>query len=169
MSNKNPSLGCSSLEGAGDPHMDKALEELCDSITDADEAWVLRSLLPPLRCIIDNLIEQGRAEQRMEEPATSIKALQHKHDRFIREMGWRNSKTPLEATALICEEIGELTHELRQPTINRGKAGREIADIILRAIDLACELEFDIESFLVAKVDENLANIEHHKAKGRKV
>lgn len=98
-----------------------------------------------------------------------IQELQNKHAVFIAAMGWRNSKSPLECTALICEEIGELTHELRQYNIDNDAVASELADIILRAVDLASEMGLDIQAAVERKVRNNMSNIEQIKAKGRRV
>lgn len=97
----------------------------------------------------------------------SITEIQERHRDFVELINGWGSKTPLESTALICEEIGELTHELRQQVIDLEKVGAELADIILRAVDLAREMGIDIENSLISKIDENFRNIDAIKAKGR--
>lgn len=99
----------------------------------------------------------------------SISYIQKRHSEFLALMDQWRTKTPLEATALICEEIGELAHELRQETVDKEKVGAELADIILRTVDLARDLEIDIESALVNKIDQNIRNIDLIKAKGRRL
>ena len=94
---------------------------------------------------------------------------QHAHRKFVIKMGWDNSKTPLEAVALIHEEAAELGHELRQGNIDRHKVGFELADLILRTVDLAGELGIDITSSTAAKIEYNIKNIATHKAKGRRL
>lgn len=91
---------------------------------------------------------------------TLIAEIQKRHSEFVEMMNWRGMKSPLEATALICKEIGELTHELRQNKIDLEKVGAKLAGIILRTIDLAIELEVDIEQALTSKVNENFKNID---------
>lgn len=98
-----------------------------------------------------------------------LEQLQIKHRKFVEDMGWAFSKTPLECVALIHEEAAELGKELRQPVLNKIFVGQELADIILRTIDLAKELEIDISQALLNKVKYNINNIKEHKAKGRKV
>ncbi len=99
----------------------------------------------------------------------SIDDLRRWHRGFIEQMGWANSKTPLECVALICEEIGELTHELRMAEIDKEAAGFELADIMLRTMDLASELDIDIEGAVFQKICHNFDNIEKIKAKDRVV
>lgn len=100
---------------------------------------------------------------------TEFRTIQLLHEQFIDDMGWRNSKSPLESTALICEEIGELTHELRQATIDRVATADEMADIILRVIGLAADLDIDMEQAVLNKVRKNRDNIEAIRAKKRVV
>ena len=113
------------------------------------------------------------------------------HREFVVKMGWDNSKTPLESVALIGEEIGELaveldglnavkiaglmktfsqlTHELRRNKFDPAKTGNELADVILRVLDLAGELDIDIGGAVFDKISLNHENIEAIKAKGRRV
>ena len=101
------------------------------------------------------------------EGGMTLTELQSMHSTFVEEMGWRYSKTPLESVALICEEIGELTHELRKKHLDYDACGDELADIILRAIDLAKEMNIDIGAAVECKARKNIANIDAIKAKGR--
>ena len=99
----------------------------------------------------------------------TIQELQERHSEFIEAMGWRGSKSSLECCALICEEIGELTHELRAKVINHAAVCDELADIMLRTMDLASELNIHIAPAMKNKIEKNIENIERHKAKGRRV
>ena len=100
-------------------------------------------------------------------PGGTIRSIQTIHGAFVETMGWRKNKQPLECVALICEEIGELTHELRVEHPNAELVGNEIADIILRAIDLGNEFDIDIDAAVDRKMRHNLNNIAAIKAKGR--
>ncbi|NMP31184.1 nucleotide pyrophosphohydrolase [Thalassotalea sp. M1531] len=75
------------------------------------------------------------------------------HFEWVEEMGWHN-KTPLEALALVASEVGEAINECRgeKPTEHFGE---ELADIVLRVIDLAHWQGIDIEQVLLAKIDKN--------------
>ena len=84
-------------------------------------------------------------------------------------MGWGNTKSPLEAVALIHEEVAELGQELRQHVIDLEKTGDEMADIILRTVDLAQEMGINLDAAVDSKIDKNMSNIARHKAKGRRV
>lgn len=66
---------------------------------------------------------------------------QAQHD-WVERMGWHN-KTNLEALALILSEIGEAANECRgeTPTDNFGE---ELADIVLRTMDLAMGSYLDL-------------------------
>ena len=99
----------------------------------------------------------------------TIRTLQQRHNEFVEAMGWRGTKKPLEAVALICEEIGELTHELRAPEINTVNVGDEMADIVIRTMDLASEMGIDLDHAIDQKINKNMVNLDHHKAKGRRV
>lgn len=75
------------------------------------------------------------------------------HYQWVDEMGWHN-KTPLEALALVASEVGEAVNECRgeQPTENFGE---ELADIVLRVIDLAHWQGVDINAEIIAKIAKN--------------
>lgn len=75
---------------------------------------------------------------------------------WVERMGWHN-KTVLEALALIASEVGEAVNECRheKPSENFGE---ELADIILRTVDLAVWQEIDINAALLAKMKKNEMN-----------
>ncbi len=75
------------------------------------------------------------------------------HYQWVDDMGWHN-KTPLEALALVASEVGEAVNECRgeQPTENFGE---ELADIVLRVIDLAHWQGVDINAEIIAKIAKN--------------
>jgi len=68
-------------------------------------------------------------------------------------MGWHN-KTPLEALALVASEVGEAINECRglEPS---PEFGEELADIILRVLDLAHWQNIDIEKEIKLKMKKN--------------
>ena len=72
---------------------------------------------------------------------------------WVERMGWHN-KTVLEALALIGSEVGEAVNECRgdEPT---EKLGEELADIILRTLDLAQWQGIDIEKAITDKMAIN--------------
>lgn len=76
-----------------------------------------------------------------------------KHYDWVETMGWHN-KTPLEALALVASEVGEAVNECRgeKPTEHFGE---ELADIILRVIDLAHWQGVDIQKEILAKIEKN--------------
>lgn len=86
-------------------------------------------------------------------PDVTIRRLSTDIHKHIESLGWHN-KTPLEACALICSEVGEAVNELRgkEPT---DKYGEELADIILRTLDEAKERGIDITIELLKKMDKN--------------
>ena len=84
-----------------------------------------------------------------------INELAAKHYEWVERMGWHN-KTVLEALALIASEVGEAVNECRgeEPT----KAlGEELADIILRVVDLAQWQGIDLAAEIAAKMEKNEA------------
>jgi len=99
---------------------------------------------------------------------TSFAYIQRQHRQFVKLAGGLGGKSPLEATALICEEIGELTHELRKNRLDAGKVANELADVILRTIDVALELDIDIEHAICSKVEANLNNVSERVVKDRR-
>jgi NTP pyrophosphatase (non-canonical NTP hydrolase) len=84
-----------------------------------------------------------------------LKTITQLHFDWVEEMGWHN-KTPLEALALVASEVGEAVNECRgeKPTEDFGE---ELADIVLRVIDLAHWQGVDIESELIKKIEKNKA------------
>lgn len=72
---------------------------------------------------------------------------------WVESVGWHN-KTTLEALALISSEVGEAVNECRgeKPTENFGE---ELADIILRTLDLAESSGIDIELEVMKKMETN--------------
>ena len=80
---------------------------------------------------------------------------------LIEQLDWHN-KTPLECLALICSEVGEAANECRgaEPT---ERLGEELADIILRTLDLAAELDYNIEQLIADKQ----AKLKHIGTRGR--
>lgn len=86
----------------------------------------------------------------------SLKQLADKQFDWVERMGWHN-KTVLEALALIASEVGEAVNECRheKPSENFGE---ELADIILRTIDLAKCQNIDIEKEVEDKMKKNEIN-----------
>jgi NTP pyrophosphatase (non-canonical NTP hydrolase) len=72
---------------------------------------------------------------------------------LVEKMGWHN-KTPLEALALIASEVGEAINECRQETPSE-HFGEELADIVLRVLDLAHWQGIDMEKELSLKIIKN--------------
>lgn len=85
-----------------------------------------------------------------------INELTNKHYAWVEKMGWHN-KTVLEALALIASEVGEAVNECRGelPTQN---FGTELADIILRVVDLAKVFNINLEEVISAKMALNQQN-----------
>jgi len=93
----------------------------------------------------------------------NINELAAKQFDWVERMGWHN-KTVLEALALIASEVGEAVNECRgaEPT---PEFGTELADIILRVVDLAQWQKVDLEAVLAAKMLQN----EERGTRGRRI
>lgn len=85
----------------------------------------------------------------------NINLLAAKQWDWVERMGWHN-KTPLESIALIASGVGEAANECRgdEPT---PEFGSELADIILRTVDLVHHHEIDIEKAMLDKMAVNEA------------
>lgn len=94
---------------------------------------------------------------------TLLSSLAEEQFKWVERMGWHN-KTVLEALALIASEVGEAVNECRgdKPT---EAFGAELADIILRTIDLAQWQGIDIEMEVVKKMKLN----ERRGTRGRRI
>lgn len=82
-----------------------------------------------------------------------INELAKKNYDWVERMGWHN-KTTLEALALVASEVGEAINECRgeKPTDNFAE---ELADIVLRVLDIAHWQGIDIELELLNKMKKN--------------
>ena len=83
----------------------------------------------------------------------NINQIAERNYQWVEEMGWHN-KTVLEALALVASEVGEAINECRheQPT---EAFGEELADIVLRVLDIAHWQNIDIEQEILAKMAKN--------------
>jgi len=73
-----------------------------------------------------------------------LNAISRTHHDWVERMGWHN-KTMLESLALIASEIGEAAAECIGG-LNRTRFGEELADIILRTVDLAYTERIDLNA-----------------------
>jgi len=82
-----------------------------------------------------------------------INELAAKNYDWVERMGWHN-KTTLEALALVASEVGEAINECRgeKPT---DAFAEELADIVLRVLDIAHWQGIDMEQELLAKMHKN--------------
>jgi|TARA_B110000014_G_C19722635_1_gene377658 NTP pyrophosphatase (non-canonical NTP hydrolase) len=83
----------------------------------------------------------------------NINEMAEKNYLWVEKMGWHN-KTVLEALALVASEVGEAINECRheEPT---EAFGEELADVILRVLDIAHWQGIDIEKKITDKMDKN--------------
>lgn len=79
------------------------------------------------------------------------------HHSWVEEMGWHNKASPLEALALIASEVGEAVNECRGESPTE-EFGEELADIILRTLDLAVSHGIDMERECLRKITKNQTN-----------
>jgi len=82
-----------------------------------------------------------------------INEIAQKNYHWVEKMGWHN-KTTLEALALVASEVGEAINECRneKPT---DAFGEELADIILRVLDISHWQGIDIEKEIISKMMKN--------------
>jgi len=83
----------------------------------------------------------------------SLNALAEKQFDWVERMGWHN-KTVLEALAFISNEVGEAINECRGESPSES-FGEELADIILRTVDLAKWQDIDLEKEIANKMAIN--------------
>lgn len=69
---------------------------------------------------------------------------------WVERMGWHN-KTTLEALALVASEVGEAINECRGESPTEAFS-EELADIVLRVLDLAHWHDIDMEKALIDKI-----------------
>lgn len=85
-----------------------------------------------------------------------INEIAEKHYNWIEKMNWHNA-TVLESLALVASEVGEAVNECRgaKPT---EAFGSELADIILRTVDIAYKHGIDINHEIMVKMAINEVN-----------
>ena len=76
------------------------------------------------------------------------------HYKWVEEMGWHGKATPLELLALIASEVGEAVNECRGETPT-DKLPSELADIMLRTMDMALVMGYDLEAEILSKIEKN--------------
>ena len=82
---------------------------------------------------------------------------------WVERMGWHN-KTVLEALALIASEVGEAVNECRGEAPSEDFPA-ELADILLRTVDLAHWQGIDIADAIATKMASN----ERNGTRGRRI
>lgn len=82
-----------------------------------------------------------------------INDIARQHFEWVRDRGWHN-KTVLEELALICSEVGEAVNECRGESPSE-KFGSELADIVLRTVNVALRHGIDIDAEIQAKMAIN--------------
>jgi NTP pyrophosphatase (non-canonical NTP hydrolase) len=82
-----------------------------------------------------------------------INEIAEKNYLWVEKMGWHN-KTTLEALALVASEVGEAINECRHEKPSEA-FGEELADIILRVLDISHWQGIDIENEILKKMSKN--------------
>jgi len=80
----------------------------------------------------------------------NINETAQKNYEWVEKMGWHN-KTVLEALALVASEVGEAINECRNEKPTEA-FGEELADVILRVLDIAHWQGIDIEQEITKKM-----------------
>ena len=83
----------------------------------------------------------------------NINEIAEKNYQWVEKMGWHN-KTTLEALALVASEVGEAINECRNEKPSE-EFGEELADIILRVLDIAHWQGVDMEQEISRKMLKN--------------
>ena len=84
----------------------------------------------------------------------NINDLARVQNAWVEKMGWHN-KTVLESLALIASEVGEAVNECRGPEPTENFA-EELADIVLRTVDLAHTHGIDMGKVIRDKMAKNI-------------
>lgn len=82
-----------------------------------------------------------------------VNEIAEKNYQWVEKMGWHN-KTTLEALALVASEVGEAINECRNEKPTEA-FGEELADIILRVLDISHWQGIDMEKEILAKMKKN--------------
>jgi len=82
-----------------------------------------------------------------------INEIAEKNYLWVEKMGWHN-KTTLEALALVASEVGEAINECRHEEPS-DTFGEELADIVLRVLDIAHWQGINIEQEIDDKMKKN--------------
>ena len=85
--------------------------------------------------------------------SVSINEIAKSNFAWVEQMGWHN-KTVLEALALVASEVGEAINECRHAKPSE-QFGEELADVVLRVLDIAHWQGIDMEKALLAKMEKN--------------
>jgi len=78
-----------------------------------------------------------------------------KHNEWVEEMDWHNKASRMELLALVGSEVGEAVNEVCGENPTNNYPG-ELADIILRVLDMMVEEELDPEDVLISKIRKNI-------------
>lgn len=164
----NALLNSSDLSGANLSHCNFSGADLTNTdLTNADLSYTNLTDANIHEAILNSNDFQGayrRGKYKyeiIEEFDMKINDIAKKQWDWVERMGWHN-KSVLEALALVASEVGEAVNECRGPKPSE-HLGEELADIILRTLDLAKTLDIDIEN----EISKKMAINEQRGTKGR--
>ena len=114
----------------------------------------------------------------MSDEQTTIAALRHLVDEFVRERQWHQFHTPKNLSMALAIEAAELMEHFQwlQPEESRAVAddptereavGEELADVVCYALALANELRIDVADALRAKMVKNREKYPAEQFRGR--
>ena len=92
---------------------------------------------------------------------TNLNAIGYTHWLWVEEMGWHNT-TLLEKLSLVTSEVGEAVNECRgeEPTYD---FQYELADIVLRVMDIAADCNIDLYKAIMTKMSTNISKGNYKK------
>ncbi len=84
------------------------------------------------------------------------------HLNAVKKGFWAASDNLGEKLALIHSEVSECLEELRKPEPNKDAVAEELADVIIRVMDLAGYLDIALISAVLKKMEENKSRPKLH-------
>ena len=97
---------------------------------------------------------------------TRLNALAAEIHQTAVEKGWHDRPRPIpEHLALIHSEVSEVLEEYRKPDFYPESMGGELADIIIRTLDLAAVFNLDMDLAVRIKMDYNKTRPYRHGGK----
>ncbi len=110
------------------------------------------------------------------DPATSLQHLRDIVREFVNERDWQQFHSPKNLSMALAIEAAELMEHFQWITVEQSRcfdepakqaAGEELADVLCYALALANELELDIATTLLQKMEKNRQKYPTAKFRGR--